>query len=101
MNNGRREVVRASTSVVATAVLVLSAASDAFAQAQSPRSAPIPAPFQNLFQGTPEEQAACRPDSNRFCREVEPDTFRVLACLQHNRTKISTACRKVLERYGQ
>ena len=61
---------------------------------------PGPQPF-NPFQGTPEEQAACRPDSNRFCREAEPDAFRVLACLQRNRTKISGACRRVLESHGQ
>lgn len=87
--------------VVLVVIPLLSLATGALAQAPSEKPAPIPSPFQNLFQGTPEEQAACRPDSTRFCRDAEPDTFRVLACLQRNRTKISVACRKVLESHGQ
>jgi hypothetical protein len=55
----------------------------------------------NPFQGTPEEQAACRHDSTTLCRDAIPDTFRVLACLQQNRQRISTACRQVLESHGQ
>lgn len=85
--------------VVLAAIPLLSLATGALAQAPSEK--PIPSPFRNLFQGTPEEQAACRPDSTRFCRDAEPDTFRVLACLQRNRTKISAACRRVLESHGQ
>jgi hypothetical protein len=54
-----------------------------------------------LFQGTPEEQAACAPDSTRFCQDAIPDTFRVLACLQDNRNKLRKACLKVLEDHGQ
>jgi hypothetical protein len=61
---------------------------------------PLPLPFPN-FQGTPEEQAACRPDVDRFCREAVPDTFRVLACLQSERARISAPCRRVLESHGQ
>ena len=53
------------------------------------------------FQGTPEEQAACRRDSTTLCRDAVPDTFRVLACLQQNRQRISKACREVLESHGQ
>jgi hypothetical protein len=68
------------------------------AEAQTTKDRPL---FPNIFEGTPEEQAACSPDSSRFCRDAEPDTFRVLACLQRNRTKISGACRKVLESHGQ
>lgn len=79
------------------AVLIVFSGS-AMAQSQAP--APFPFPLQNLFQGTPEEQAACRPDSNRFCRAEEPDQLRVLACLKRHRPDISTACRRVLERYG-
>jgi hypothetical protein len=70
---------------------------DASAQAQKP----LPTPFDSMFQGTPEEQAACRPDSTRYCRDAEPNALMVLACLQRNRTKISTPCRKVLESHGQ
>jgi len=85
---------------VLTAILAFSMATDALAQ--DPRKpAPFPSPFQDMFQGTPEEQAACSPDSGRFCRDAEPDALRVLACLQRNRSKISAACRKVLERHGQ
>jgi hypothetical protein len=54
-----------------------------------------------LFQGTPEEQAACAPDSTRFCQDAIPDTFRVLACLQDHREKLRKVCRKVLEDHGQ
>ena len=60
----------------------------------------LPLPIPN-FEGTPEEQAACRPDSQRFCKEAMPDTFLVLACLQKNRAKISVACQKVLQAHGQ
>jgi hypothetical protein len=54
-----------------------------------------------ILQGTAEEQAACAPDSNKFCRDAIPDTFRVLACLQENRRKLRKACLKVLEDHGQ
>ncbi len=60
-----------------------------------------PAQSGGLFQGTPEEQAACAPDSTRFCQDAIPDTFRVLACLQDHREKLRKVCRKVLEDHGQ
>jgi hypothetical protein len=60
----------------------------------------LPLPIPN-FEGTPEEQAACRPDSQRFCKEAMPDTFLVLACLQKNRARISNACQRVLQSHGQ
>jgi hypothetical protein len=56
---------------------------------------------QGLFEGTRQEQAACRPDVNRYCKEFVPDVFRVLACLQSHRPRISRACRGVLESHGQ
>ena len=49
----------------------------------------------------PEERAACQPDVQKFCEQALPDTMRVLQCLQANRTRISRACRQVLERHGQ
>ena len=54
-------------------------------------------------QGTREEQAACRADSRRFCRSVDPDsgTHGILLCLKQNRSRISRACRTVLESHGQ
>jgi hypothetical protein len=93
-------MVRGGMAGLAT-ILLVSVATGALAQAPSEKPAPFPSPFQSLFEGTPEEQAACRPDSSKFCRDAEPDTFRVLACLQRNRTKISVACRRVLESHGQ
>lgn len=60
-----------------------------------------PAQQGGLFQGTPEEQAACAPDSTRFCQDAIPDTFRVLACLQDHREKLRKVCLKVLEDHGQ
>jgi hypothetical protein len=80
------------------AMLFVAGATGALAQQQPP--APFPA-FPNMFEGTPQEQAACRPDATRFCKEALPDTFRVLACLQKNRTQISVSCRRVLESHGQ
>jgi hypothetical protein len=54
-----------------------------------------------FLQGTAEEQAACAPDSTKFCRDFIPDTFRVLACLQENRHKLRKVCLKVLVDHGQ
>jgi hypothetical protein len=53
------------------------------------------------FKGTPEEQAACAPDSKKFCSDAIPDTFRVLACLQENRARLRKACQQVLQDHGQ
>ncbi len=86
--------------IFAVAVLLMGGATSALAQAQAAPAAPI-SPFPNMFQGTPAEQAACRPDSNKYCKDAEPDTFRVLACLQKNRATITVACRRVLESHGQ
>jgi hypothetical protein len=52
--------------------------------------------------GTPDEQKACSRDVERFCRPViDQGDFTVLACLQQNRPKISTACDHVLKNHGQ
>jgi hypothetical protein len=52
--------------------------------------------------GTPEEQAACSRDVQRFCRPViDQGDFTVLACLQQNRPKLSKACDQVLKNHGQ
>ena len=57
------------------------------------------------FQGTPQEQAACKPDVVKHCKPLlnsnAPSTFSILACLQGNRERISKACRAVLESHGQ
>lgn len=60
-----------------------------------------PPPPAGLFQGTPEEQAACSSDATRLCSEAIPDTLRVLACLKVHREKLRKACQKVLEDHGQ
>jgi hypothetical protein len=56
-------------------------------------------------QGTPQEQAACKPDVIKFCKPLlnsnTPATFSILACLQSNREQISKACLAVLESHGQ
>ena len=59
------------------------------------------APQAPAYQGTPQDQAACRPDSRRYCRNVGGDQMRVLYCLQDHRAQLSRACRAVLERNGQ
>jgi hypothetical protein len=57
---------------------------------------------QQQRSGTPEEQAACSRDVQRYCRPVmDQGDFTVLACLQQNRPKISKACDQVLKDHGQ
>lgn len=52
--------------------------------------------------GTPEEQAACSRDVQRFCRPViDQGDFTILACLQQNRPKLTKACGLVLKNHGQ
>jgi hypothetical protein len=52
--------------------------------------------------GTPEEQAACSRDVQRFCRPViDQGDFTILACLQQNRPKLTKACDLVLKNHGQ
>lgn len=90
--------------VVASVALLLAVSSSAvLAQPAAPNQAPqgLPgSPFPSM-QGTPEDQKACSPDAVKFCKDMIPDTFRVLSCLQNNRQKISTACQGVLTKYGQ
>jgi hypothetical protein len=57
---------------------------------------------QQQRSGTPEEQAACARDVQRYCRPViDQGDFTVLACLQQNRPKLSKACDQVLKNHGQ
>ena len=71
----------------------------------TPVMAQLPLPFPPLPlpmpQGTPEERAACAPDVQKYCEAALPDTMRVLACLQSNRSRISNACNRVLVSHGQ
>jgi len=88
-------MIRSAALVLAGSLLSASAA-----LAQSPL--PLPLPFPN-FQGTPEEQRACRPDVVKMCKEVlgQNDNTVVLRCLQANKVRLSPSCHAVLAHYGQ
>jgi hypothetical protein len=88
--------MRGYAAAVLTAFLVLGPVG--LAKAQQPAT-PFP-PLPNLMKGTPEEEAACAPDSAKFCKRFEPDALQVLGCLQQNRTRISKACQTVLRNRG-
>ena len=49
-----------------------------------------------IAQGTKQQQAACKPDVYRLCKEFIPDSEKIHACLQQNMRKLRPACRKVL-----
>jgi len=89
--------------MIRSAVLVLTASllSASAAVAQGP-PLPLPLPFPN-FQGTPEEQRACRPDVVKMCKDYlgQNDNTIVLRCLQANKVRLSTPCHAVLAHYGQ
>jgi len=75
---------------LALVLLSLSVSTGAIADPQPQRS------------GTPEEQAACTRDVQRFCRPViDQGDFTILACLQQNRPKLTKACELVLKDHGQ
>jgi hypothetical protein len=77
---------------LAITLLSLSASTGAFAE---------PTPPQQR-SGTPEEQKACSRDVQKYCRSVmNQDDLTVLACLQQNRPKLTTACNHVLVNHGQ
>jgi Cysteine rich repeat len=86
--------------LLVTLVLASCCGAPAFAQ---DRQFPLPLPFPN-FEGTPEEQKACRPDVARLCpetvQEQNPDQQRILACLQRHRAGLKPACRTVLDNHG-
>lgn len=57
---------------------------------------------QQQRSGTPQEQAACSRDVQRFCRPViDQGDFTILACLQQNRPKLTAPCNQVLKNHGQ
>ena len=57
---------------------------------------------QQQRSGTPEEQAACSRDVQRYCRPViDQGDFTILACLQQHRPKLTAACDQVLKNHGQ
>ncbi len=75
---------------LALILLSLSVSTGAIADPQPQRS------------GTPQEQAACSRDVQRFCRPViDQGDFTILACLQEHRPKLTVACNMVLKNHGQ
>ncbi len=53
--------------------------------------------------GTPEEQAACRPDVRKFCSKVPPgsEDTAYLTCLENNRDALTIKCLNVLMDHGR
>jgi hypothetical protein len=49
---------------------------------------------------TPQEQMACRGDAGKFCAEHVGKPPQMNACLRENKSKLSEACRKVVESHG-
>jgi hypothetical protein len=88
------------TLIAAAVMLISCGTAPTLAQTHS-QPLQLPNPFQSLFKGTPQEQAACAPDADKFCKAMGSDELRVLGCLQRNRQQISAACRRVLESHGQ
>jgi Cysteine rich repeat len=75
---------------LALILLSLSVSTGAIADPQPQRS------------GTPQEQASCSRDVQRFCRPViDQGDFTILACLQEHRPKLTVACNMVLKDHGQ
>jgi hypothetical protein len=62
----------------------------------------VPASTVLAHSGTDQEEKACTPDVQRFCRKLmEEGDLTLLACLKENRAKLSHACREVLGSHGQ
>jgi Cysteine rich repeat len=60
-------------------------------------SAPV-----HAISGTPEEQAACRPDVARHCKSVKAEEDEAFVqCLVSHAPQLSQRCRKVLETHGK
>jgi hypothetical protein len=92
-------MIRSAVLVLAGSLLLASAS---VAQGPPPFPLPLPLPFPN-FQGTPEEQRACRPDVVKLCKDYlgQKDNMVVLRCLQANKVRLSGPCHGVLAHYGQ
>jgi hypothetical protein len=48
-------------------------------------------------EGTAAQRAACTPDVFRLCAWYIPDHAAIEKCLQHNKAKLNTKCRQVIE----
>ena len=49
---------------------------------------------------TAAEREACKADTQKFCPGIMPGGGRILACLAKDKSKLSEACRKVVESHG-
>ena len=49
------------------------------------------------YNVTPLEKAACQEDAIALCSSTYPDEDRLIACMRHNRSHLSTVCRAVFE----
>jgi len=87
-----------------TTVLLLAAGSAARAQLP-PQPPPVALPQILPSAGDERERAACRPDVQKYCKQVvdlnPDDALGILGCLQRNRQTISVACNTVLRSHGQ
>jgi hypothetical protein len=61
--------------------------------------------FAQNMQGTAEEEAACRPDVRKLCRQAmagsDSGSQAIAACLQANRLQLSQPCSQVFESHGR
>jgi len=61
-----------------------------------------PAASAQKLSGTPQEQAACRPDVAKHCKGLEGDDENIFVkCLVSHESQLSQKCRKVLETHGK
>ena len=62
----------------------------------------LPGASAQALSGTPQEQAACRPDVARHCKGIQGDDDNVFVnCLVSHAPQLSQKCRKVLEAHGK
>ena len=62
----------------------------------------LPSAPARAVSGTPEEQAACRPDVARHCKSVKSeDDEAFVQCLVSHAPQLSQRCRKVLQTHGK
>jgi hypothetical protein len=62
----------------------------------------MPAAAAQKLSGTPQEQAACRPDVAKHCKGLQGDDENVFVnCLVSHAPQLSQKCRKVLESHGK
>ena len=62
----------------------------------------LPSAPVHAVSGTPEEQAACRPDVAKHCTSVKSeDDEAFVQCLVSHAPQLSQRCRKVLQAHGK